>query len=435
MTRTQAFGIIRKVLKIAKADAVSAGVRADTNASTRIADNAITQNVRTESQGLWVEVAYGKRSGGASTNDLGDASLRAVVARAQQIAKVTPPDPEYMPPLPGAEAKRYPVVSAFVPATLAQTPMDRARVLASAAAGVRRRRLRLSGAWSTSGTWSAFGNSKGLRAWHRLTYAEAHMTVLGPAGSGWAQAISTDAGEVDVAAVVAEAAGIAVRAQHAVDLPAGKYDVIMRPAAVADILGFVLWGGFDAKATDERRTFLRGKLGRKVFGDNINLRTDPGDPRCPGWPFHGDGLAAKPRFWIRNGVVENLIYSRYWAKKKRKAPTGWPTNTILDGQGTSVDDMIASTKRGLLITRFWYIRDVDPMAPTVTGMTRDGLFLVENGRIVKPVKQMRFNENLVGVFSRVEALGVPVVSGEWGGMVVPPLKVRDFTFTSTTRFG
>jgi predicted Zn-dependent protease len=192
---------------------------------------------------------------------------------------------------------------------------------------------------------------------------------------------------------------------------------------------FALWP-FDAKAADEGRSFLRGQLGRQVFGRNVTIRTDPGDPRCPGGPFDGDGFAARPITWIRRGVVENLIYSRFWAKKKRKTPTGWPVNHIMDGEGASVDAMIASTERGLLVTRFWYVRYVDPMLPSVTGMTRDGLFLIRNGRLAGPVRQMRFNENLRDMLNRVEMTGSPARAG----LLVPALKIRDFNFTSATRF-
>jgi predicted Zn-dependent protease len=208
----------------------------------------------------------------------------------------------------------------------------------------------------------------------------------------------------------------------------------MRPPAVAELLMFMFWGGFDAKATDEGRTFLRDKLGTKVCGENINMRSDPSDARCPGRPFQGDGLVSPKLNWVKDGVVENLVYSRFWAKKQGKKPTGMPSNIIMDGGDTSVDEMIASTKKGALITRFWYIRFVDPMVPLVTGMTRDGLFLIEDGKVTRPIKHLRFNVKLLDVLGNVEAMSEPERTGEYIGMLVPTLKVNNFNFTSTTKF-
>ena len=187
----------------------------------------------------------------------------------------------------------------------------------------------------------------------------------------------------------------------------------------------------DAKATDEGRTFLRGKLGQTVCSERIALRSDPLDPRCPGSPFVGDGLAAEPVYWVRHGVLENLCRSRYWAQKTGLPPSRGPTNLILDGGDASLQELVAGTDHGILVTRFWYIRVVDPMTSLLTGMTRDGLFLIEGGRVTRSLKQLRFNEKVLTALSNVEALGRPE---RLEGCLVPTLKIRDFTFSSTTRF-
>jgi len=433
MNEARAYETISRVLRLSRAPSTYVGMGADQGSATRLADNVITQNVRSEGAWLSVECAWGRKHGSASTNDLSDGSLKDVVRRAEEIAKASPPDPEFMPLIGRDEAKKYLETRRWFPRTLELTPLDKARHLVAAVRKVKSRGLRVSGAYSTSGWIYAIGNSAGLRGFTRSTSAEIHLTALGKAGSGWAQELAEDAGEMDPVRVAAEAADIGARAQKPSDLPAGKYTVIMRPAATAELLSFLIYG-LDAKATDEGHTFMRGKLGKKVFGGNFTLRSDPADPRCPGGPFHGDGMATRAIDWIRNGTVENLAYSRYWAKKKNKKPTWGPENVIVDGEGKAVDEMIASTERGLLITRFWYIRTVDPMVPSVTGMTRDGLFLIENGRIKRPVKNMRFNENLVDMLNRVEATGEPQKAGEWSGFLVPALQVRDFNFTSTTKF-
>jgi len=416
-------------LRAARVGDVTVSAGQDSSLTTRMADNIITQNVRQDGRWLSVTCAFGKKHGSVSTSDLSRDAIRGAVRRAEEIARVTRPDPEHMPPLGRAEMRKYVPSTSDVSATLAATAGQVARDLARAAREVGKMKLRLSGAMSAGGSVWAIGNSAGLRACHRSTNAEVHMTALGGDGSGWAQETSHDIADVNAGRAAAEAARIAVLARHPKDLAPGNYTVIMKPAAAAELLMFALWP-FDAKAADEGHSYLRGKLGKKVFGSNFTVRSDHTDPRSPDSPFGGDGLARRPMHWVRNGVVENLVYSRFWAKKKRKAPTGWPPNHIVEGDGTSVDAMIASTEHGLLITRFWYVRYIDSMLPTATGMTRDGLFLIRNGRIAGPVRQMRFNVNTTGVLNSIEMTGTP----ERAWMVVPALKVRDFSFTSGTRF-
>lgn len=433
MNESRLTDVVKRVLKLADADTfVSAG--GGPWATTRMADNVITQNVASDGMGLSVECAYGKRHGSAFTNDLSDEGLRAAVRRAQETARVSPPDPEWMPLVPAREARNYLPVKAWCARSLAPDPRDRARALASAARKAKARRLRLSGAFSAGGGLQAIGNSAGLRATHRWTMAETHLTVLGPTGSGWAQSLSSDLADIDVATVAERATEIAARAQRPRDLPPGKHDVIMSPAAVSELVPFFFYAGLDAKSADEGHNFLRGKLGRKVCGENVTIRSDPSDSRCPGNPYQYDGLANRRINWFHRGTVENLHYSRFWAKKKRRAPTGYPANVIMDGGDSSVPAMIASTGRGLLITRFWYIRFVDPMVPSATGMTRDGLFLIEDGKVTGPIRQLRFNENLLDVFNRIEKLGAPERAGEAWHTLVPPLKIKSFNFTSGTRF-
>lgn len=433
MNQAEALATLDQVLKLAQADAVVAGLWGGASASTRVADNVITQNVHCAQATLYVECAYGQSHGGASTNDLSAEALRAAVQRAQEIAKVSPPDPEYMPPVEAAEARKYAQVRGHYEATAKLDPLEKARQLAAAAQSVQAKNLRLSGGYPNNVWFQAVANSAGLRAYHAWTEADFHATVLGPTGSGWAETISNNTADINVAKTAAAALSVAEAAQSPQPLEAGKYDVIMRPAAAGELLLFLFWGGFDAKATDEERTFLRGKLGKKICGERVTLRSNPAEPRCPGVPFQGDGLASPALPWIENGVVTNLCYSRFWAKRQGKEATGFPANILMDGGDATVEQMVASTERGLLITRFWYIRFVDPMVPSVTGMTRDGLFLIENGKVTRPVQHMRFNENMVDVLNRVELLGQAARTGEYPTLA-PALKVRAFNFTSTTKF-
>lgn len=434
MNESEAVGLLEKVLGFADAEAVVATLDGGTEASTRLADNAITQNSEKSSGVLTVSCAYGQSHGSASTEDLGEGSLKAVVETAQGIAKRLPADPEYMPPLDASEAAKYPDVDAFFEQTAGLDPRKRAEQLAAAARAVAGKGLRLSGAYLSGDRFEAVANSAGLRGYHRSTDAEVHLTALGETGSGWAEKASNNVADIDAREVAGRALKIAEAAQDPTDLAPGKYTVIMSPAAIAEMLLFLFWGGFEAKAVDEGRTFLRGKLGTKICGEEITIGSDPADRRCPGTPFQEEGLTSPTVAWIEHGVLSNLCYSRFWADKQGKEATGRPSNVIMQGGETSVDEMIASTERGLLITRFWYIRFVDPMLPLVTGMTRDGLFLIENGAVARAVKHMRFNEDPLDMLSRVELMGRPERTGEYIGMLLPALKIRDFNFTSTTRF-
>jgi len=434
MNQSQALEILERVLKLASAETVLASLSGSTSSTTRLADNAITQNIRCARTGLHVECAYGQSHGGASTDDLSQEALAAAVQRAQAIAKVSPPDPEYMPPVEAAEARKYAPVRAYCESTARLSPMAKAEQLAAAARNVQAKDLRLSGAYSNEASFQALANSAGLRAYHSQTDAGLHATVLGASGSGWAEKLANDTAAIQVADVAGKALAIAQQAENPQPLEAGKYDVVMSPAAAAEMLIFAFWLGFEAKAADEERSYLRGKLGQKVFGDNITIRSEPANARCPGSPFREDGLASPTLPWVERGVVRNLCYSRFWAKKQGKQPTGWPANLLMDGGSTTAEQMVTSIERGLLITRFWYIRHVDPMVPTLTGMTRDGLFLIEKGKVVRPVQHMRFNENMVDMLNRVELLGPAERTGEYAPMLVPTLKVKNFNFTSTTKF-
>lgn len=433
MSPSAALETLEKVLGCADAEAAVAVLHGGASSSTRIADNVITQNVQCRRVTLQVECAYGQSHGGASTDDLSAGALRDAVARAQTIARASPPDPEYMPPVEAAETAKYPRVQGFFEATERIGPEEKARQLAAAARKVQAAGMRLSGGYPSGAYFTAVANSAGLRAYHASTETDFHATVLGPSGSGWAEQVASNIADLDVPATAEKALAVAQAAQDPQPLEPGKYDAILSPAAVGELLLYMLWCGLDAKATDEGRTFLRGKLGTKVFGDRITIRSDPAAPRCPGSPFQGDGLVSPSLAWVENGVVRNLSYSRYWAKKQGRLATGWPSNFVMDGGDATVEQMIASTERGLLITRFWYIREVDPMIPLHTGMTRDGLFLIERGKVARPVQHMRFNENAVDMLNRVEMFGPAARTGEMP-MLVPALKVRAFNFTSTTKF-
>lgn len=439
MNREQAFDRLEQALGMTSADTAEAVLQRHRVNSMRFADNAITQNEDRDDTTLALSVAFGRCHGGASTNDLSPESVRGLVQRAEAIARVTPPDPEYMPPLGAAESRKHLETDTYCADTAAVDPMTKARRFREASDRVRDAGLRLSGACRHTTEELACANSAGLRARRRSTLAQLRASVLADdGGSGWAEAVSNRDADIDFGATTGKALDIARSSRNPAPIEPGRYTAIISPAALAELLMFLYWGAFDAKATDEGRTCLRGKRGMRVCGENITIRSDPADPRCPAAAFHADGLAAPAVAWIRDGVLETLCTSRYWGEKQGTAPTGRPTNLIVDGGDSSVEEMIASTQKGLLITRFWYIRFVDRMGPLVTGMTRDGLFLVEDGEVKHAVRQMRFNENLLGLLSRVAALGAAERTegflGHYPNVLAPPVKIADFHFTDVTSF-
>lgn len=435
MNEKEVMEILQKTLECSKADDVVATLGGNRTATTRLADNLITQNVVKNDTVLQVTAAFGNRHGSATTNTLSDDGIRAAVLRAEKIAALSPSDPEYMPPVDAGYAKKYAAGKTYFPDVEALAPDTKAGLLAAACSETAQSGMRLSGSYTNGARIRAVANSRGLAAFSQSTRAGINATVLSETSSGWAQRTSNTTGDVRVDEVVGEARRIAEASRVPKDIAPGKYTLIMSPEALAELLMFLFYLGFDAKATDEGRTCMRGKLGKRICGENVTIRSRPAEPDCPGAPFGAaDGFPAADLNWIRNGVLENLIYSRYWADRQKKQPTGEPSNLIMDGGGASVDEMIKSTGRGLLVTRFWYVRFVDPMVPSVTGMTRDGLFLIENGKVTGAVRQLRFNEDILGMLGRIEMLGPCQRTGVFSESYVPTVKVRDFNFTSGTKF-
>jgi predicted Zn-dependent protease len=292
----------------------------------------------------------------------------------------------------------------------------------------------------------AIANSNGLFGYFRYAEASFILTCRTPdqTGSGWAGTTGMkEVSKIDAVALTEVAAEKALKSRKPRALEPGNYTVILEPRPAARYLSLML-NSLDARDAEEGRSFMSGKergstrVGEKVFGDNFTLRSEVGNPILRQTPIGEDGLAAKPLTWVEKGVVKNLFYDRYWASRQKKDPTATrpQMSLVMDGGTTSVDEMIKSTKRGLLVSFFWYIRAVDQQTLLNTGMTRDGLFLIENGEIVAPVQNFRWNESPAVSFNNITALGpaVPMHTGEAydnpGTALVPAMKIEDFTMTS-----
>jgi predicted Zn-dependent protease len=337
--------------------------------------------------------------------------------------------------MPPVEPAATPDLDLWNDSTRNASPADRAEAVQRIVAVADREGLTAAGAISTSAIAVAVGNSAGQFVHQTETLAALACSATGPDSVGWAQGASRDFESLDVDRIVARAVEKARSGRNPREAPPGRYEVILEPAAVDTFLTFFFHYQMDARATDEGRTFLTGKKGQALVSPRVHLYSDPACPDCPARPFTAEGLPLRVTDWIRDGVLSNLVYSRYWAKEKSVEPTGTPTNLILGGGDSSVEDLIRSTHRGLLVTRFWYVRAVEPVRDLFTGMTRDGTFLIENGEIAGAVRNLRFNESPVHFLSEVEALGPREIVSERGSWrLMPYVKSRDFHFTSTTRF-
>jgi predicted Zn-dependent protease len=437
MTRDQARQIIETVRKASKADEVSITLGSRHTTNIRFAANQLSTSGGVWNTELNVTSSFGKRHGTASTNDLSDASIARVVGQAESLARLSPEDPDWMPAL-GPQS--YLPVDAYVGATAMLTPADRARAAKTALEPARSAGdLRAAGFLVVDATARAIGNSRGLFGYHRATNANYTLTVRTSdgTGSGWAGAEHNDWRAIDFAKVSATAIEKARQSRNPVPLEPGRYTTILEPQAVADLVVFIS-GSLGARTADEGRSAFakRGggnKVGDRIVDPRVTLISDPQDPQLLAVPFDDEGMPGKRATWIENGVLRDLVYSRFWARKQGKQPSAAPSSIKMLGGSTSTEEMIRSTDRGVLLTRLFYLRMVDPRTLLVTGLTRDGTFLIENGKLSHAIRNFRFNESPLFVLNNVDAIGpaARVAGTESGGAVVmPALKVKDFNFTS-----
>jgi PmbA protein len=412
-------------------------------ALTRFANNAIHQNVAERASLLSVRALVDGRSARASTNRLDREAIREVVAQAVALARASQPDPDLLP-LPGPSEYGQP--ERWFASTAHSTPGERARAVSEAIRVVEAAGQTAAGIYSTGETESRLRNSRGLEACHRETMARFSITAMAADSSGWAKASACDAGSLDPVALARSAARKATLSAAPRELPPGRYTVILEPAAVLDLAG-QMFADFSATAVRDGRSFLNDRMGKRIFGDNITIHDDALHPLQSGAAFDGEGVPRRRLTLVERGVVREIAYSRAAAVIEGAEPTGHgfplpnefgeaPVNIVIAGGESTVERMVASSDGAILVTRLWYIREVDPYEKVFTGMTRDGTFLVEGGRLTAGVRNFRFNQGLMEMLLNVEALSEPVrASGEETfDMVAPAMLVRGFRFSEVTRF-
>jgi PmbA protein len=435
-----------QVVRAARAQGVGeveAILAASSQALTRFANNAIHQNVAESSSHLSVRARIEGRTARSSTNRLDPDSLRDVVEQAIALTRLTEPDEES---LPMAEPAEYRGVDRWSESTAQITPHERASAVAEAIAAVESAGQTAAGIYSNDATEYTLLNSRGIHAHYRETMARFSITAMAGGSSGWAKASACDYRDVNPLELALTAARKAAQSAAPRELPPGRYTVILEPAAVLDLAG-QMFGDFSATAIRDGRSFLNDRIGKQIFGANITIHDDVWHPLQAGAPFDGEGVPRRRLTLVEGGTVREIAYCRQAAAQAGVAPTGHgfplpneygeaPANIVIVGGDSTVEQMVASTERGILVTRLWYIREVDPYGKIFTGMTRDGTFLVEGGQVTAGVRNFRFNQGLMEMLSNVEALSAAVrASGEETfDMVVPAMRVREFNFTEVTRF-
>jgi PmbA protein len=435
--------IAERVLKLSDAEETEVEIGATTDALTRFANNTIHQNVAEQVLGISVRAVVDGHTARATTNKTDDDSLRRTIAAAMSLARNQPENPDLLPML---RSQKYQKVARYFAATAAATPQDRARAVTRVCKLAEKKKQTAAGIFASGGSQSLLANSKGLFARYEQTRSEFSVTILEKNSSGWAKLNSPDIRKIDPDELAESASSKAEQSREPREIPAGRYTTILPPSAVLDLVGFLFYD-FAGTAVLDKRSCFTGRIGKKIFGENISIWDDVYHPLQTGTPYDGEGLPRQKVQLVDRGVVKNLVYSRATAKKMKTKPTGHgfslpneygeaPMNLVFAGGDTSVDEMIRTTERGILVTRLWYIREVDPYKKILTGMTRDGTFLIENGRIAGGIRNFRFNQGIIEMLSNVEMLGPAVrAAGEESfEMVVPAMKVRDFHFSEVTKF-
>ena len=431
--------LLTKVLKYSTADEIECNLDGSIGGNIRYARNTVSTAGEESDLVLAVQSTFGKKTGTATINEFDDASLEKVVRRSEELAKLAPENEEHMP-LFGPQ--KYAPSKTYFESTANVTPENRAQAAEDSILPSKKNKLVAAGFLEEFVTFSAIINNKGLFAYNKSTDVDFSVTIRTEdgKGSGWVTRNFSDYSLLDTAKASSIAIQKSIGSVDAKAMEPGKYTVILEPAASVGLLGNMV-RNFAQRGADEGRSFLsykleegedtakapKNKLGQKMFDERVNIYTDPSHPIAPAAPFSGDGYPRNRTDWIKNGTVLNMPNSPYWAKKTGVAYVPRGGNIIMDGGNEPLEEMIKNTRRGILVTRLWYIRSLDPQTLLYTGLTRDGTFYIEDGKIKHPIKNFRFNESPIVMLNNIEALGKPE---RIDGNMIPPMKIRDFTFSS-----
>lgn len=412
---------------------------------SRFANNTITQDISSKNIEVAIRVLLGKKHGKAVCNQLDDASLEAAVRAAEESAKVQRKDPTI---LPLQKAQRYRALNNYVERTVQLLPGEKVERIKRSIEKVAIKGATAAGIFSTDAGSVGISNSGGLFAYNSTTTATYSITVMAEDGSGWASDTDKDINAIDINGLTETALNKALSSRGPKEIEPGEYTVILEPAAVAELLLFMSFHGFGAMAYIEKRSFLSGKIGEKVFDERITIIDDAYHPQTIGINFDFEGTARQKVILIEKGVARGIVHDRKTAKALRAKSTGHSLpqpsahgpialNIVLSRGDSSLAEMIETTEKGIFVTHLHYTNLIDPMKLILTGMTRDGTFFIEKGRVKYPIKNLRFTESVIRAFNNIEALSeeTKYTSAFFGGgFVVPAIKIKKFNFSSATSF-
>jgi len=432
LSEDQALSLIDSVIQQSEAEGVFVSLSANESALSRFSENQMTQNLSRNTFSLSITSYFGKRSASASTTELEPEAIRETIRRSEELARIAPEDPEWVPLLEPQEYEQR--TPAFDEPTAAFSPLARGEMVQRVCALSTKAGVEGSGTVSTSTFLQAVGNSRGLRACDRGTNADFSFTARIVDGSSWGQRTAFAVNQLPIELVTQQLIERALSSRQPREVSPGEYPVVFDGAAFKELLSWVIWN-LDARAADEGRSFMSrtdeagNRLGEQLFSPLVQVQRNPAHPLLQFGTFFGNGLSNRYLELIQDGIPQTLSYSRYWAQQQGKEPTGAMYPVVMSGSNQSLADLIAQTERGILVNRAWYVRYVNPKTLEVTGMTRDGTFWIEEGQIAYPIKNLRFNQSLPEMLRDVDALSsVQRV----GSSVVPGVRVKAFNFSSVT---
>ncbi len=438
--RDRALGILSKVIGYSGADQTQATLAAGDSSLTRFANSTIHQNVSEWNAELAVKAVMGRRIGYARTNKLDDESVKAVVEQAVSFARHSEENPDFVS-LP--EPKPIAEIETYDEPTARYSPADRAGAVAGMIRKAGERGASAAGSLSNGYGELAVVNSLGVEGYSKRTTATLTTVMTCDSGYGYADRVAQRIGDLDPIDAAEEAARRSAQSRDPEPIEPGEYDVVLLPYAVFELIAFLAFLGFGALAVQEGRSFMGGKFGERITGENITIWDDGLDPRGLPRLFDPEGVPKQRVDLIVNGVANAVVYDSYTAKKEGKESTGHatggmgtygpvPMNMFMEPGDSSVDQMVHATERGILVTRFHYTNAIHPVRTVITGMTRDGTFLIENGEIVRPLKNLRFTDSVLDALANVDMISRSTKRQAWA--VVPAIRTRKFRFTGATEF-
>ena len=436
LSQEEALSLVETAVKKSEAEGISVSLSNNESSLSRYSENQISQNISKTKFGLNITSYFGTRSATAFTTELDPDAITATIRRSEELARIAPQDPEWVPLLePQQYENRIP---AFDELTATISPLARGEIVQRVCAMSAQAGVEGSGTLSTDSFLEAIANSQGLRACNKYTRADFSFTARIENGSSWSRRTGWGINQLPTDTLTEELIDRALASRQPREVKPGVYPVILSGAALADLLIWLILN-LDARAADEGRSFMSctdengktvgNRVGEQMFSPLVQVQRHPGHPLLKLGTFFDDGLSNHYLEVIKNGVPQTLSYSRYWAAQKGKQPTGYMFPVVMQGSEQSLADLISQTERAVLVNRSWYVRYVNQRTLEVTGMTRDGTFWIEDGKVVAPIKNLRFNQVLPDMLRDVDAVSKVE---RYGDSVLPGVRVKAFNFSSVT---